>query len=231
MKHFLIEKFAWLVDQLLCLFVSLTTGIRPQDENTLHFSTRGKVYYANHASHGDFLLVWISLPHRWRKHARPVAAAEYWLSGPIRRFIIQRVFNAVLVPRQTRNPDKITEQLYEPLHQGDSLIIFPEGTRNMHEQPPLLPFKSGIFHLAKHRPETEFIPLWINNISRVLPKGKYLPVPLLCQVTIGDPLMLSANEEKRDFLQRAQAALLALAPTQLHTNASLQAANHNGDPS
>ena len=70
---------------------------------TIYVSPQQKVYYANHGSHGDFLLVWISLPRRWRIHTRPVAGSDYWLTGRIRRFIIQNVFNALLIPRHSES--------------------------------------------------------------------------------------------------------------------------------
>ena len=102
--------------------------------------------------------------------------------------------------------------MLQVLNEGDSLIIFPEGTRNTDEGKALLPFKSGLYHLAAARPDVELIPCWIENMSRVLPKGKFLPVPLLCRVIFGAPVALDAREERLHFLARARAALLALDP-------------------
>ena len=127
---------------------------------------------------------------------------------------IQNVFNALLIPRHSDNPQLITEQMNHALQAGDSLIIFPEGTRNTDENEILLPFKSGIYHLAKSKPDTEFVPIWIDNINRVLPKGKVLPVPLLCEVHIGEPLTLREDEDKEAFLARSREALLALKPSE-----------------
>ena len=62
MKNFLKKQLAWLTDQALCLSVSFLTGVRPKSPRELAFNPQQKVYYANHGSHGDFLLVWISLP-------------------------------------------------------------------------------------------------------------------------------------------------------------------------
>lgn len=211
MKNRLKKLLAWLTNSLLCRFVSFLTGIRTKSAESLHFSPARKVYYANHTSHGDFVLVWNVLPADWRLNARPVAAAEYWLNNRFKRFIIQNVFNGLLISRQSDDPSQITAQMSEALTQH-SLIIFPEGTRNTDENTLLMPFKSGIYHLAKANPDIEFVPIWIDNINRVLPKGKILPVPLLCDVFIGEPLQLLENEEKTDFLARTQQALLALVP-------------------
>lgn len=205
----------WLVrriDSALCLVSAFITGVRPKLAQHLGFPSSQTVYYANHNSHGDFVLVWASLPKRWRMSTRPVAGSDYWLGSKIRRFIIEDVFNGLLVDRSGADPQRITDDMSAALHRGESLIMFPEGTRNTHDDVPLLPFKSGIYHLARANPQTAFVPVWLNNISRVLPKGHYLPVPLLCQVHIGPALYWDQDEAKQAFLQRTQQALRALAP-------------------
>ena len=157
-------------------------------------------------------MVWISLPKKWRKLARPVAGADYWLKGKFRRFIINNVFNGLLIMRNGNDPKAITQQMSAALQEGSSLIIFPEGTRNMDDDVTLLPFKSGIYHLARENPDVQFVPIWIDNINRVLPKGKLIPVPIICEVNIGKEIQLFPGESKDDFLQRARDAMLALAP-------------------
>lgn len=217
---------AWIIDRSLSAFVSFITGVRPKFEGDLNFTPEKKVYFANHASHGDFVLVWISLPIAWRKVVRPVAGADYWLAGGIRRFIIQNVFNALLIARNGNDPKAITQQMSEVLAQNSSLIIFPEGTRNTDDKTILLPFKSGIYHLAQANPDVKFVPIWIDNINRVLPKGKLVPVPIICDVFIGEEMQLQPNEEKNEFLQRAREAMLALAPENKRLKAQQQESNH-----
>ena len=179
-------------------------GIAPTDEQ--------RVYFANHASHGDFVLIWTVLPRRLRFATRPVAGSDYWLKSGLRRFIGRDVFNAVLIDRDptTRTSDPIV-QMSDALDAGASLIVFPEGTRNTTEA-PLLPFKSGLFHLAQARPNVALVPVWIDNLNRVMPKGEFVPVPLVCTVTFGAALSVAEGETKQDFLARAEAALLALSP-------------------
>src|SRR5262249_55556607 len=106
------------------------------------------------------------------------------------------------------------KQMSEVVEHGDSLIVFPEGTRNTTEE-TLLPFKSGIYHLAHARPEAEFVPVWIENARRVMPKGKLLQVPLLCRLTVGAPIPLAAGEERDAFVARTRDALLALRPPEV----------------
>lgn len=169
-----------------------------------------RVYFANHSSNGDFVLLWTALPTPLRRRTRPVAALDYWLTSPLRAFIGREVFNAVLIDRrpEARTQDPVT-QMTEALDQGSSLIIFPEGQRNSSDA-PLLPFKSGLYHLAKARPQVDLVPVWIANLNRVMPKGEVIPVPLICTLTFGAPLHLAEDEPKDAFLARATEALLAL---------------------
>lgn len=173
---------------------------------------RQRVYFANHSSNGDFVLLWTALPAPLRRQTRPVAALDYWLKSPLRAFIGREVFNAVLIDRRpdARVEDPVT-QMVTALDQGASLIIFPEGQRNSSDA-ALLPFKSGLYHLAKARPEVDFVPVWIANLNRVMPKGEIIPVPLICTLTFGAPLHLAAGEAKDAFLARASQALLACQP-------------------
>lgn len=171
---------------------------------------RQRVYFANHTSNGDFVLIWTVLPAMLRRRTRPVAALDYWLAKPLRAFIGRDVFNAVLIDRrpEARVDDPVT-LMTQALDEGASLILFPEGLRNMGDD-PLLPFKSGLYHLARQRPEVDLVPVWISNLNRIMPKGEVVPLPLICTLTFGAPLRLEPGEEKQPFLDRASAALLAL---------------------
>lgn len=187
------------------------TGVRPIWAGSVP-NGRQRVYFANHASHGDFILVSTCLGPAERARTAAVAGADYWNAGPVRRFIAGRLLRTVLVERnwveRTADPMQV---MFDALDAGQSLIFFPEGTRNMTDE-PLLRFRSGLYNLAVARPDVEFVPCWIENMSRVLPKGAVLPIPLLCRVVFGAPVVLEAGEERKVFLDRARQALLALAP-------------------
>ncbi|HUN12991.1 MAG TPA: lysophospholipid acyltransferase family protein [Rhabdaerophilum sp.] len=202
---------ARVVAGLVVGFARLVTAVRPEWRGCLP-SPSARVYFANHASHGDFVLIWTVLPQALRTTTRPVAARDYWGGTGLRAFIGRNVFNAVLIDRMPdpRQPHPI-EQLGAALKEGSSLIFFPEGTRNTTGD-ILLPFKSGLYHLTRDNPDVELVPVWIDNLSRVMPKGHFLPVPLLCSVTFGTPIRLAAEEGKDAFLARARTALLTLAP-------------------
>lgn len=197
------------VGVLVRLLARLVTAARPVWQG-IEPLPKQRIYYANHASHGDFVLIWMTLPPRMRAQTRPVAGADYWQTSTVRRFLIEDVFHAVLIDRRPeQRQDDPLEQMGKVLGGGDSLILFPEGTRNTGDT-PLLPFKSGLYRLAKAHPQVELIPVWIDNLNRVLPKGEIVPIPLLCTVTYGAPLALEEGEDKTVFLARAERALLAL---------------------
>ena len=205
-----------LVASLIIGFVRLLTGAQAFWRDGRPNAAQ-RIFFANHASHGDFVLLWASLPPWLRRRTRPVAGADYWNKSALRHFIGGRVFRAVLIDRERKtspngagSPDPI-DQMVAALAGGDSLILFPEGTRNTTDA-VLLPFKSGLFHLANQYPNAELVPVWINNLARVMPKGQMVPIPLLCTVTFGAALPRIDGEDKAAFLERARAAMLELRP-------------------
>jgi 1-acyl-sn-glycerol-3-phosphate acyltransferase len=172
-------------------------------------STRQRIYFANHASHLDTLLLWAALPPHLRETTHPVAAADYWGKGAVRRHIALKVLNAVLIDRAGGRTKDPLVPLNEVLAGGDSLIIFPEGTRAFEKLPG--PFKPGLYHLAEKHPEAELVPVFLDNMRRALPKGSLLPVPISCVARFGTPIRLAEGEAKADFLARARDAVVALA--------------------
>src|SRR5262249_35656800 len=115
----------------------------------------------------------------------------------------------VLIDREKISAhDSPIDHLAEALGQGNSLIIFPEGTRSLDGE--IGAFKSGIYHLAKRRPDVEFVPVLVDNLNRILPKGEFLAVPLLSSISFGTPLRLDAAESKQAFLERARSAVVDL---------------------
>ena len=167
-----------------------------------------RIYFANHQSHFDWVLIWAALPRDLRAASRPIAARDFWTSSRLKHWITREVFNAVYVSRQRQADEDPLEPLMEALRNGDSLVIFPEGTRGNKPEPAA--FKAGLYHLAEAFPEVQLIPAWIDNVQRVMPKGEVVPVPLLCSVTFGSPVQLQAGEDKRAFLARARDAVVAL---------------------
>ena len=178
-----------------------------------------RIYFANHSSHLDFLVLWATLPAEVRALTRPVAARDYWERTRWRRYLATRVFRAVLVDRGAAAPGRdraarveaarrTVEQTAEAIGARHSLILFPEGTRG--DGVDVGAFKSGLYHLCRRRPDLELVPTYLENLNRILPKGEVLPVPLLGSVTFGPFLTLQSHEEKDTFLARTRDALLSL---------------------
>ena len=167
-----------------------------------------RIYFANHQSHADLIMIWAALPKELRSRTRPIAAKDYWTRTPFRQWITTAVFNAIYVERERTDNQDPLQPLYDALESGDSIILFPEGTRGYADEPQ--PFKSGLYNLALKYPDVVLVPAWINNIQRVMPKGEVVPVPVLCSVTFGVPIQLGESEERRAFLDRARQAVIAL---------------------
>lgn len=166
---------------------------------------RPRIYYSNHTSHLDFVLLWSALPPRLRSQCRPVAASDYWDRMKLRKYLVHSVFRGVPVYRSKWEKEDSMLPMLRVLDRQESLILFPEGTRGSGNELGL--FRSGLYHLARARPEIELVPVWIRNSSRVLPKGAYLPLPLLCSITFGAPVQIEAGEDKVCFLQRLRREL------------------------
>jgi len=167
-----------------------------------------RVYFANHTSHLDFVLLWSYLPRELRARTRPVAARDYWESSRLRRYLAGEVFRALLIDRAGPDARSAVDRMAQCLSDGDSLILFPEGTRGTGEE--IAPFKSGLFHLSQASPDIELVPVAIENLNRILPKGEFLPVPMVSRVVFGPSLRLVDGESKDDFLARTRAALEAI---------------------
>lgn len=167
-------------------------GCEPED--------RPRIYFANHTSHLDFLVLWSVLPLSIRRKTRAVAAEDYWMANAIRRHVSQRVFRCIFVDRQHGAGGHSVDPLLAALRRGESLALFPEGGRASCET--VQPFRTGIFHIAQSLPHVELVPVWMDNNYRVLPKGSLLPLPLLCTATFGVPAHLEPGEDKYAFLNR-----------------------------
>ncbi len=195
--------FGW----LLLGFVRLLTGAQarwlgcpPKAEQ--------RIYFANHQSHADLVMIWAALPQELRGITRPIAAKDYWTASPLRAWITREVFHTVYVDRARTDDTDPLEPLVQALTQGDSIILFPEGTRGHTGEPQ--PFKAGLYNLARQFPQVVLVPAWINNVQRLMPKGEVVPVPMLCSVTFGAPLALGDGEDRGAFLTRARQAVVDL---------------------
>jgi 1-acyl-sn-glycerol-3-phosphate acyltransferase len=168
-----------------------------------------RIYFANHTSHLDALVIWSLLPPECRAVTKPVAARDYWEKGRVKPYIAKHVFGALLIDRQNiKVHQSPVDAMLREIGDKYSLIVFPEGHRNTGSD--LDEFKSGLYYMAKKRPDLELVPVHIDNLNRVLPRGEFLPVPLLSCITFGPPIWLEAGEPKTEFLKRARESVRRL---------------------
>jgi len=190
---------------LVAFLVRLLSGLQARWLGTDPMDCQ-RVYFANHTSTLDAAVLWAALPPSIREKTRPVAAKDYWTVNALRRWLAHDVFCALLIERQkVTSENNPLRELLAVLDAGDSLIIFPEGGRFPGPEPQK--FKGGLFHLAKDRPDVELVPVYLENLNRILPKGEILPLPLLGSMTVGQPIRLESAERKSDLLDRARLAV------------------------
>jgi 1-acyl-sn-glycerol-3-phosphate acyltransferase len=180
---------------------------------------RQRIFFANHSSHLDFILIWSSLPRSVRERTRPVAGRDYWERSRFRRYYVQKVFNAVLIDRVLLDSDTVggafdrrgreaVEQMVQGLGAEYSLILFPEGTRGSGES--IGQFRSGLYYLSRERPDVELVPVRIQGAHKVLPKGRKVPRPQESDLTFGESMRFEEGETRTAFIGRARAALSRL---------------------
>ena len=185
-----IVLFALLVKPFMALFIGLRVRGRE------HLPRNGQfILVANHASHLDTisLLALFRLTHL--RHIRPVAAADYFERNAFVSLFTKTFFNILPIARRgiTAENNPIA-RMQQALAAGQSLIIFPEGTRGTGES--IGPFRSGIAHLVAKLPDVPVVPAYLANMGRSLPKGEIIPVPFFCEIRLGEPLLLSGNRQQ-----------------------------------
>jgi len=201
-----------MLNNLLFWFSRVYWGVNSINVERIN-TPKQKVFFANHGSHLDTITILTALPEEVKIKTRPVAAADYWGKNFLNRYISKKILNCVLINRNSQkisDVDRINplEPVYEALNEGFSVIIFPEGTRNTTEEPG--EFKSGIYHLMQKYPDIEFIPVYLKNVSKSMPKGTFHPLPLICTIYFGSPMEKIENENKTEFLNRARTSVINL---------------------
>lgn len=165
------------------------------------------IYYANHSSNLDSIIIWLSLTSEERQNTCFIGASDYWDKGIIRKYVLQYIFNGKTIQRKgslfSNNPINILENI---LIEGKSIVIFPEGTRNLISE-DIQDFKSGLYHLAKKMPNIPLIPIYLSNTQKMMPKGTFIPLPIICQSYFGSAFFFTPNENKLLFLTNAKAKI------------------------
>jgi 1-acyl-sn-glycerol-3-phosphate acyltransferase len=197
--------FLLLVRPFLMLFVGLRVHGREHLPRTDPF-----ILVANHSSHLDAVSLLSLFPLRRLRRIRPVAAADYFERNRVIAAFSRTCFNILPIARHGITADNDPRpRMLEALRRGDSLVLFPEGTRGSGQS--LAHFKSGVAWLAQHAPEAPIVPALLVNLGRCLPKGELIPVPLFAEVRIGPPRHPSGSQE--EILAELEQAVRCLGET------------------
>jgi 1-acyl-sn-glycerol-3-phosphate acyltransferase len=198
--------FALLVRPLL-LFV---LGLRVRGGEQLRAVIRNRqqvILIANHSSHLDTLALLSLFPLAQLRRLRPVAAADYFERNWLIAWLSRTFFNILPIPRAHFMPSNHpVARMKAALDAGDSLILFPEGTRGCHAQ--MQHFRAGIAHLVQEAPDVPVLPAYLLNLGRSLPKGEFIPVPLFAEARFGSPLRPQGT--RAEIIAQLEAAVRAL---------------------
>lgn len=97
--------------------------------------------------------------------------------------------------------------MIKKLEEGESLILFPEGTRG--EPEVMQKFKNGIGILLQNRPGTVYIPVFLKGMGKAMPKGDTLIVPVNSSVTFGNPFICKEKDLEK-IIEEAEKNILSL---------------------
>ncbi|EFQ99150.1 1-acyl-sn-glycerol-3-phosphate acyltransferase beta [Nannizzia gypsea CBS 118893] len=154
----------WTVARAFKWSMWLTTGVHFDIiQGQKYLSTRPAVFLVNHQTELDVLLLGAVLPQYSAVTAKrslsrvPLLGWFMSLSGTV---FIDRA-NRETAFKAFDNAASLMKS------KGQSVIIFPEGTRSYAREPTMLPFKKGAFHLAV-KAEADIVPIVAENYSHVL---------------------------------------------------------------
>ncbi|RAL15115.1 1-acylglycerol-3-phosphate O-acyltransferase SLC1 [Aspergillus homomorphus CBS 101889] len=141
-----------------------TTGVQFDIiEGVEHLSTRPAVFISNHQSELDVLMLGAIFPPYCSVTAKK--SLRYipflgWFMALSRTVFIDRANRATAVKA-------FDSAAAEMRQHRQSVFIFPEGTRSYSDQPELLSFKKGAFHLAV-KAGVPIVPVVTENYSHIL---------------------------------------------------------------
>lgn len=177
---------------IMPLFLKVLVGVKFQNKEVLK-KQKQYIIVANHNSHLDTMALMSSLPAGRLYKTYPVAAADYFGKSPFKSFITKLFVNALLIKRHREEKDRSPiDIMSDVLKKGDSLILFPEGSRGEPEK--MQEFKKGVGVLLQRNPEVCYIPVFIRGLGRVLPRGEKLLVPFDSYVFFGEPTLCLSKD-------------------------------------
>jgi len=197
--------FAVIVRPLM--MVVLGTNVRHQER----LPKQGPaIIVANHNSHLDAFALMNILGLKCLRSVRPVAAADYFMTRPLRRWFATRIVGILPIDRnKTRRSEgkHPLQPISDVIGEQGIVLLFPEGTRGEPEQMDV--FQTGVAHLARLHPDVPFVPVFMHGLGKALPRGEAILVPFFCDVFVGEPLQCSVN--KKEFMAKLRDSMEELA--------------------
>jgi len=155
----------------------------------LHAPEEPVIYIANHTSHFDTITMLRLLPIGRRRRVLVAAAKDYFFKNRVQAFLLRLILPLIPLDREGGIQESL-EQIGGYLDRGQSIVLFPEGTRSTTGK--LLPFKRGIGVIAQEL-EVPIVPLRFIGNDTILPKGKSWPRRGTTDVRVGKPLVFGKD--------------------------------------
>ena len=167
--------------------------------------SRGAVYCANHSSNLEPPIVYMALAAIHPK-LKILYKSELRAAIPVLRNAFDMAGFVPIERRNVEQSSKAIEQAAMALANGDSFMIFPEGTRSRTGE--LLPFKKGGFLMAI-RGQAPIVPVAISGARAAMEKGSLVINPVTVTVKIGGPIETNGLEvaERNTLIRKTRSAL------------------------
>jgi 1-acyl-sn-glycerol-3-phosphate acyltransferase len=186
-------------------WVTSFAGVKIEVDNRANLvADQPYVFVANHASSLDIWAMFLVIPRRIRMIAKkqlariPLFGWGMWAG----RFIFIDRQNGVAARRSI-------DQAGERIHNGESVLVFPEGTRT--RDGSLGPFKKGSFHLAV-KAGVPIVPVALRGTRELMPRGSILLRAGTVKAIVGEPIATQglSDEERATLNERVRAIIEAM---------------------
>ena len=192
---------------LMRTFLRIIAGVKYINKEAINKHPQF-ILVSNHNSHLDTMALMSVLKITQLKTTHPVAAGDYFGKSPFRAFITKLFTNALLIKRsKTSDGQNPIDLMSESLLNGDSLILFPEGSRG--EPQKMQQFKKGIGIILNRHPQIPFIPVYMTGMGKILPKGEMLLVPFDSYVVFGKAQYCKSSEVE-DIVHEIEGKIIEL---------------------